>query len=61
MNPRFTSPEEKSTLRERLAYLENKNEALCLEVSHLTEQNTKLSDQIEVSVILSIFHFSLFY
>jgi len=42
------STEEKATLRERLTFLENKNEALQLEVSHLTDQNTKLSDQLEV-------------
>ncbi len=40
--------EEKATLRERLAFLEQKNEALQLEVSHLTDQNSKLSDQLEV-------------
>ena len=40
--------EEKATLRERLLFLEQKNEALQLEVSHLTDQNSKLSDQLEV-------------
>ena len=42
------STENKTTLKERLQFLERKNEALQLEVSHLTQQNTKLYDQLQV-------------
>lgn len=47
------SAEKKSISSEKYYFLQRKNEALQLEVSHLTEQNAKLSDQLEVTLFLS--------